>query len=312
MASPILHIKDAYYFEVPKKLWQHHYSSLEEVPGFLREGHPEIKDPRAFEEALHGKILLYPQPFGELKNLYEPASGFCISKFMILTAVAAVAILLIFVKLAKRVKTGDRPRGKFWNLFESMLLFVRDEVARPAIGKHDADKYVPLLWTLFFFVLFCNLLGMVPWAGAPTSAFAVTLSLAAVTLLTGMASGIIKFGPVGYIANQIPHMDLPPILAIVLKPMIWVIEVAGMLIKHGVLGVRLLANMVAGHVVLLGIMALAFSVEGATSGYWGITAPIAIVSSTLFSILELFVAFLQAYVFTFLSALFIGAAVHHH
>jgi F-type H+-transporting ATPase subunit a len=312
MASPILHIKDSYYFEVPKKLWQHHYQSLEEVPRFLREGHPDIKDPKAFEEALHGKILLYPQPFGELKNLYEPASGFCISKFMILTAVAAAAIALIFIKLAKRVKTGDRPRGRFWNLFESMLLFVRDEVARPAIGKHDADKYVPLLWTLFFFVLFCNLLGMVPWAGAPTSAFAVTLSLAAVTLLTGMVSGIIKFGPLGYIANQIPHMDLPPILAILLKPMIWVIEVAGMLIKHGVLGVRLLANMVAGHVVLLGIMALAFSVEGATSGYWGITAPIAIISSTLFSILELFVAFLQAYVFTFLSALFIGAAVHHH
>jgi F-type H+-transporting ATPase subunit a len=311
MASPILHIKDAYYFEVPKKLWRHHYESLDEVPKFLREGHPEVRDPKEFADALHGKILI-PQPFGELKNLYEPASGFCISKFMILTAVAAIIVTLIFVKLAKKVQTGDRPRGKFWNLFEAMLLFVRDDVARPAIGKHDADKYVPLLWTLFFFVLGCNLLGLVPWAGAPTAAFAVTLSLAAVTLLTGMVSGIIKFGPVGYVMNQIPHMDLPWYMAILLKPMIWVIEVLGMLIKHGVLGVRLLANMVAGHVVLLGIMTLAFSVEGVVGGYWGITAPIAVVSSTLFTVLELFVAFLQAYVFTFLSALFIGAAIHHH
>lgn len=311
MASPILHIKDAYYFEVPKALWRHHYSSLDEVPKFLRDGHPEILDPHEFEHALHGKILI-PQPFGTLKNLYEPASGFCISKFMILTLVAALIVTAIFMRLARKVSTGDRPRGKFWNLFEAMLLFIRDGVARPAIGKHDADKYVPLLWTLFFFILGCNLLGMVPWAGAPTSAFAVTLSLAAVTLLTGMVSGVVKFGPVGYVMNQIPHMDLPPALALLLKPMIWVIEVAGMFIKHGVLGVRLLANMVAGHIVLLAIMGLAFSVEGAASSVWGLTAGISIVAATLFSCLELFVAFLQAYVFTFLSALFIGAAVHHH
>jgi F-type H+-transporting ATPase subunit a len=311
MASPILHIKDSYYFEVPRMLWRHHYRSLDEVPEFLRNGHPDVKDPKAFEEALHGKILI-PQPFGELKNLYEPASGFCISKYMVLTVVAGMILTLIFVRLAARMQSGERPRGRWWNLMESMLLFVRDEVARPAIGKHDADRYVPLLWTLFFFILGCNLLGMVPWAGAPTSAFGVTLSLAAVTLLTGVLSGVIKFGPTGYLMNQIPHLDLIWPLAIVLKPMIWVIEVGGMLIKHGVLGVRLLANMVAGHLVLLAIMGLAFSLEAAVGNSWYVAAPISLVSATLFSGLELFVAFLQAYIFVFLSALFIGAAVHHH
>ena len=85
-----------------------------------------------------------------------------------------------------------------------------------------------------------------------------------------------------------------------------------MLIKHGVLGIRLLANMVAGHVVLLGIMAIAFSLQGAVSDSWWIAAPISVIGATLFSCLELFVAFLQAYIFTFLSALFIGMAVHHH
>ena len=99
-----------------------------------------------------------------------------------------------------------------------------------------------------------------------------------------------------------------------LKLVIWVIEVFGMVLRHGILAVRLLANMIAGHVVLLGIMGLAVGV----AGYIGLhdvnwtTAIISAISSTLFSLLELFVAFLQAYIFTFLSSLFIGAAVHHH
>jgi F-type H+-transporting ATPase subunit a len=231
---------------------------------------------------------------------------------MVLEVVAAAIIAFVFIRLAGMIRTGDRPKGKFWNFFEAMLLFMRDEVVRPAIGKHDADKFLPLLWTMFFFVLVCNLLGLVPWAGSPTAAFAVTLALAATTLATGIVSGVIKFGPVGYLKNQIPHMDLPLILAVPMKPMIWAIEVGGMLIKHGVLGVRLLANMVAGHIVLLSIMAIAFSVEGAMSPYWGIAAPISVLGATAISLLELFVAFLQAYVFVFLSSLFIGAAIHHH
>jgi F-type H+-transporting ATPase subunit a len=97
-----------------------------------------------------------------------------------------------------------------------------------------------------------------------------------------------------------------------LKLLIFVIEVAGLLIRHGILAVRLLANMVAGHVVLLGFLLLAFSLEGAASANWHITAVVSIVVSVLFSFLELFVAFLQAYIFTFLSALFIGSATHHH
>jgi F-type H+-transporting ATPase subunit a len=115
-------------------------------------------------------------------------------------------------------------------------------------------------------------------------------------------------------------MDLPIAIAIVLKPMIFVIELGGLMIKHGVLAIRLLANMVAGHLVILGIMGLAFGVGAALTftapdmpGWlWPLVASIAVVGSTLFTVLELFVAFLQAYIFTFLSALFIGAAVHKH
>jgi F-type H+-transporting ATPase subunit a len=155
-------------------------------------------------------------------------------------------------------------------------------------------------------------MGMVPWAGAPTGAFAVTFALACVTFGTVILFGSQKFGIVGFWLNQVPSMDLPWYMAIIIKPMILAIEILGLFIKHGVLSVRLLANMVAGHLVLMAIMMLAFSVAGAMSPNWPLTAVIAIVASTLFSLLELFVAFLQAYVFTFLSALFIGAAIHHH
>lgn len=311
MASPILHIKDSYYFEVPTFMWRHDYTSRDQVPEFLREAHPHAT-PEEFNEALDGKILIPQLPGVHLKNLYQSDSPLAISKFMVLEVVAAAIIAFIFIRLAGMIRTGERPKGKFWNFFEAMLLFMRDEVARPAIGKHDADKFLPVLWTLFFFVLGCNLFGMLPWAGSPTASFSVTLALAAVTLGTGVICGVIKFGPIGYLKNQVPHMDLPGPVGIVLRPAIWLIEVGGMLIKHGVLGVRLLANMVAGHLVLLSVMALAFSVEGAASDIWGIVAPLSLLGATLLSILELFVAFLQAYVFVFLSSLFIGAAIHHH
>lgn len=366
MASPILHIKDSYYFEVPKFMWTHDFKTRDDVPKFLRDRHPHasVED---FERELAGKILI-PQPFGTLKNLYEKESGFCLSKFMVIELAVAFLMFVVFMQVAKKLQSGSAPRGRFWNFFEAMLLFIRDEVARPAIDSHDdhdhedpshgypatagdhgsfghgshnlgshahepvgspagasaavaahyrakpeheADKFVPLLWTIFFFVLFCNLFGMVPWTGAPTAAFAVTLGLAAITFATVLISGSMKFGPVGFWLNQVPSMDLPWYMA-PLKVVIFVIEVAGMMIRHGILAVRLLANMVAGHVVLLGIMTLAFSVQGAMSESWNLAAPISVVASTLFSILELFVAFLQAYIFTFLSALFIGAANHHH
>jgi len=275
------------------------------------------KEIEQYNHHLSGKILI-PQPLGELRNLYEPESGFCISKFMVIQVFVAVIMFFIFWRLGKKLASGGPPRGRIANMLEAFLVYLRDHVARPAIGEHDADRFVPLLWTFFMFILGCNLCGMLPWVGAPTGSFGVTTGLALVTLVTGMVCGMQKFGPLGYFTNQIPSMDLPLILAIPIKPMILVIEVVGLGIRHAVLAIRLLANMVAGHLVLLGIMGLAFgaaaavSFSGAPDWTWWLTAVISVVASTLFSLLELLVAFLQAYIFTFLSALFIGAVIHHH
>ena len=265
-----------------------------------------------YNKHLSGKILI-PQVFGaELKNFYEKESGFAISKFMIIEVVIALILWAVFAWLGRQSEEGGRPKGRLWNLLEVFVVYIRDHVARPAIGAHDGDRFVPLLLTLFFFILGCNLFGMLPWMGAPTSAWGVTFALACVTFGTVIVCGMQKFGVVGFFLNQIPSMDLPLVLAIFLKPMILAIELLGLVIKHAVLSIRLLANMVAGHIVLLAIMMLAFSVQGAASSAWPFVAPISVIGATLISCLELFVAFLQAYIFTFLSALFIGAAIHHH
>ena len=341
--NPIYHLKDAYFFEVPKPFWTRDWKTLDEVPEFLREpftraGEP-MPSPEEFSRAMDGKILI-PQPFATLDSLYAVKSGFGISKYMILEVVLAVILYFVFTRLAQQLQSGAPAKGRTANLFEAFILFIRDQIARPAIDAHDdhghddhgddhhdhghvsaspqgaallavheGDRFVPLLLTLFFFVLGCNLLGMVPWAGSPTASFSVTLALAGVTFGTVVVAGMMKFGPLGFFANQIPSMDLPLPLAIVLKPMIFAIEILGLCIKHLILAVRLLANMVAGHLVLLGIMGMISAAASYSFGMWATVTGISVVSSTLFSVLELFVAFLQAYIFTFLSALFIGASV---
>ena len=309
MASAVLHIKDGYFFEVPKFLWRRHYASLEEVPEFLRKAHPDATLAE-FKSELSGKILI-PQPFGTLKNLHDAESGFCISKFMIIETIVAILLVYMFKKYGEHIKSGDAPRGKFWNAIDALVLYVRNDIARSAIGDHDADDFAPYLWTVFFFILTCNLCGMLPWVGAPTAAFGATLALALMTFVTVVIGGSKKHGVVGFWTNQVPHLGLPwyyfPLVA-----MIFVIEVIGLFIKHGVLAIRLLANMVAGHLVILGIMGIIASAAAASTGIWGTATTLSVSGSVLFNVLELFVAFLQAYVFTFLSALFISAAVHHH
>ena len=235
--------------------------------------------------------------------------GLQITKFMVIELVAALLLIVIFIPLARKIKTGNPVKGRFWNLMEVFLLYLRDEVIYPSIGKKNARPYIPFLWTLFFFILFCNLGGMLPWCGSPTGSLAVTATLAIITYLVVIGGGMIKQGAFKYWAHQVPKMDLPAILAVFLKPMIFVIEVVGNLIKHIVLSIRLLANMFAGHVVLAVFIAF---ISGTASivWLWPFVTVGSLAMSVALSCLELFVAFLQAYIFTFLAALFIGMAQH--
>ena len=254
-----------------------------------------------------GRISLTGEKVEERVNV--DGYQFRLTKFMLIELVVALFMVVIFVRLANRMKKSDTPKGRWWNMWEGMLVFIRDQVAHPAIG-HDADHFLPFLWTAFFFILFCNLFGLLPWAGSPTASLSVTGALAISTFAIVLATGMGKFGALGFWKAQVPHLDLPPVLAVFLIPMIFLIEVIGMFIKHGVLAIRLLANMLAGHLVLAVILAF-IGATAASVLFWGVM-PVSVLSVVLLSLLELLVAFIQAYVFTFLSALFIGMAVHPH
>jgi F-type H+-transporting ATPase subunit a len=236
---------------------------------------------------------------------------FGITKFMVLELIAAGLILAIFVPLARRARGGQVPRGPLWNLFEGLLTFIRDDVAKPYLGEHDADRFVPFLWTLFLFVLFCNLLGIFPLGfGSPTANISVTGALALCSFLVIHGSPIAKMGPLHYLKSYVPHMDVPIFIAVFLIPMIFFLEVFGHVIKGCVLAIRLFANMFAGHTVLAVI--LLFIVMAKDSGwylFWPITIS-SVLGVTALSLLELFVAFLQAFIFVFLTSLFLGSTLH--
>lgn len=179
-------------------------------------------------------------------------------------------------------------------------------------GSHPADKYLPFIWSCFFYVLFCNLLGAFPWLGSATGEINVTAALALVTFGYVVVAGSEKLGVAGFWQALVPSMDVPGAMGLVLKPMIWVIEFVGLFIKHGVLAVRLFANIMAGHTVIAVILGyIAFAATDLPNLYWLIT-PASVLGQLGIGMLELFVAFLQAYVFAFLASLFIGAAVHPH
>jgi F-type H+-transporting ATPase subunit a len=236
--------------------------------------------------------------------------GFQITKFMVLELVAAVLLVLILVPLARRLSDGRPPKGRFWNLFEAIILFLRNEVVRPAIGRRDADRFLPLILTLFFFILFCNLLGILPWMGSPTASINATAPLAVIVFLAGVVAGMRKYGTVKFWLGLCPPMDLALPLKVLLVPMILLLEIVGLVIRHCILAVRLLANMFGGHLVLAMIVGFIPAMAGSL-WWWGVT-PMAIFGGTAISMLELFVAFLQAYVFSFLAALFLGMNIHQH
>lgn len=267
----------------------------------------------SYNKDLSGKIFI-PQPFGTIRNGYERESGFAISKFMIIEVIVAVLLFLAFTWLAGKVSSGTAPKGKRWNLLESFLTFIRNDVVLPGMGEHDTDRFMPFFWTVFMFILGCNLMGMLPWVGAPSASFGMTVALALIVFVLGLFLGIKKFGLLGYLKNLMPSLGLPMYLAVIIVPMVWFIEFVSLFIKHGILALRLLANMVAGHMVLLGILGLAVGTHAVGMDIlpWSALATVSVLATTALSFMELFVAFLQAYVFTLLAAMFIGSSIHHH
>ncbi|MGL6075726.1 MAG: F0F1 ATP synthase subunit A [Fimbriiglobus sp.] len=259
------------------------------------------------------------------------AAGRQISKFHVLLAIAAVLTAMMLFWLGRRMKSGAPPRGVFQGLLESLVYFVRDQIARPAIDHHDdhghvhhdGDKFVPFLATTFLFILICNLLGMIPFMGSPTASIAVTAALSLVGFLVTHGAGIAQNGIGGYFKSYIPHFELEggpgiKLFGFMLTMLILLLEVMTPFIRAFVLAVRLFANMLAGHVA---IFVLLFFIQMVSQKEWldytqgpsfmyYLVAPMSVVMVTALSILELLVAGLQAFIFTLLTAIFIGLAKH--
>jgi F-type H+-transporting ATPase subunit a len=241
-----------------------------------------------------------------------------ITKFEILILLSAVIVYVAFIWLAKRIATGEPPRGRLWNFLEMILLFIRDQVVRPSIGEHDYKRFLPFIWTLFLFILVMNLLGMIPFFGSATASLGVTIALAGMSFIIIHYNGIVaNHGFMNYMRTFVPKIDSKSIPMQLMKGCLFLLELMGAGIRGVVLAVRLFANMLAGHTALVVVLSfITIAAQAADSGSsqaaW-FYAPItlsSVVMVVMLNLLELFVACLQAFIFTFLTAIFIGLAMH--
>jgi len=210
---------------------------------------------------------------------------------------AASAILVLLFTLAFR---GRRlvPKG-IANLLEAIVVFVRDEICIKLLGEHHGRMLAPYILTVFFFILTCNLLGLVPFGATATGNVNVTAGLAILSFIMIQLMGMREHGFIKHWKNLIPH-GLP----VFVLPIMIVVEILGMFVKPFALCIRLFANMTAGHVAILAFLGMIFIFHS-----YAVALP-AVVLALIIMLLEMFVALLQAYIFAMLTTLFIGFSVH--
>ncbi len=226
--------------------------------------------------------------------------------FMLL---AAIILVVLIGTAGKKAKGSIIPKG-IHNMMESLVVYVRDEIVYPNVDKKWADKFMPFFLTIFFFIFTMNLLGLMPLAKTPTGAIGVTMALAICTFILTQIAGIRAMGIGEYLKHftgGLLDMELPFVMKVVLIAIMVPIEFIGLFTKPFALTVRLFANMTAGHIVIGSLIGLAILFQSIIAGF-AVSVPFAL----FIYLLELLVAFLQAYVFTMLSSVFIGMMAHEH
>lgn len=224
--------------------------------------------------------------------------------FLVFAAILTLAVLLPAAAMAARAEKG-LPKRRRHNAVEALVLFLRDRVVMDNIG-HGGERYAPFVLTLFFFILFANLLGLLPWGSTATANIAVTAALAILAFVVIELAGIQAQG-VHYLNtifywNKELALPLRILLAAIMTP----VEIIGKFTKPFSLAIRLMANMTAGHIVLLAIISLIF----VFASYFVAIAPV-LMGVAIF-LLEIFVGFLQAFIFAMLTSVFIGLIRHAH
>jgi F-type H+-transporting ATPase subunit a len=267
--------------------------------GHAEEAHGAEEGVDIVHHLADGRVMEFP-PFGEvhLPEIHLFGLDLSITKYTVYMWIAAALLLLILLPMARR--RGGVYHGLF-NAFEALIVYVRDEIVYANIGREDGRPYVPFIATLFFFILFMNLLGLVPYGGTPTGNLAVTGVLALFSMIVIEISGIVANGPVRYAKSLVPE-GVPLFLAPIMIP----IEIIGHFAKPFALMIRLFANMTAGHVVILSMLGLIFLLKA-----W-LVVPISVGFALFIFLLELLIAFIQAYIFSVLTAVFINLSRHPH
>lgn len=231
--------------------------------------------------------------------------------FMVLAAVLVFLTMVLAGRALRRQRAGEQAPTGFAAAIEGLVLWVRNDICIANIGP-TGPKFVPLILTLFFFILYMNLLGLLPWGSTATGNLAVTAALAILVFLTIEIAGFLKLGPKGYLATIFPHVPgLHGAGAVAMSIGMAPIEVMSKLVKPFALAVRLFGNMTAGHFVILSLFGIIFmfgSLQGVNWAIGGVTAALVLAIMGL----ELIVAVLQAYVFAMLSAVFIGMMQEEH
>ena len=246
-------------------------------------------------EANIGEVILHHVLDAKILNIKILGIDFSITKHVLMMWIAAALVVFVFRYAFREQRII--PSGVA-NLLEAMIVFLRDEVVLPNMGE-EGRHYLPYLLTVFFFVLFCNLLGLIPFAATATGNVSVTAALAIMSLIMIQVAGIREHGTKHHLQNLIPH-GIPVWLLPIMIP----VEIMGQFTKPFALCIRLFANMTAGHIVILSFLSMIFILKS----LW--VSPISVFFALFISLLELFVAFLQAYIFTMLTSLFIGMSIH--
>ena len=235
------------------------------------------------------------------------------TKHVVFMFLAALLCLVIFIPIgrAMRDKYTDRAPSGLANAMEALVIYFRDEVVRRNIG-HGADAYTGYILTLFFFILFMNVLGLMPFGATATGNFMVTGALALMTFVVVEISGMRTLGFKGYMRTIFyAPPGLPPIGQAALMVILTPVEFLGKLTKPFALMIRLFANMMAGHTLVLSLLGFIFLFAGIGTAKWLVAGGSVLIVIAIMA-LEVFVAFLQAFIFAMLSAVFIGLIRHAH
>ncbi|MEX2151801.1 MAG: F0F1 ATP synthase subunit A [Gemmatimonadaceae bacterium] len=219
--------------------------------------------------------------------------------WLLISAIVVGTMLVITAQAHKRhTHEVGRPHG-FAAGLEAVILYLRNEIYIPVLGGHGGEKYVPFCLTLFFFIAVCNLFGLIPYGSTATGNVAVTATLAAITFVMVEIAGMRALGR-GYLSTVVywPH-DQPLLMKSLLTIVMTPVEIIGKFTKPFALTIRLFANMVAGHVIILALIGLIFM-------FGWFVAPPAIAMALFIMLLELLVVFIQAFIFSLLAAVFIG------